>query len=249
MLAKEYPPSRLVISCPELGDFPYVVNLASTPPPPEKQIRVQCALGQLVSTTLRFMHYSKSATEFVFKLSDNRQTSFYKSNNQTTMKVNACQDVRVGQEVAVDVTFEPSRVGDFKENVEITSAVAGTYLFALHGTCTPPQRQGPIEIRPNQSTQIQFKNVFNENVAFNFAVDHGNFIIAKPTEVIQAKKTTAITVQYKAEDPTATVRGKLTITGQSAGDPAPVLWVYYLRGLKESEVEKNPASSAQWKKK
>jgi hydrocephalus-inducing protein len=248
LLAKEYPPVKLAFSCADLGEFPYTLVLGASAPQPEKPVRVQCALGQLVSTTLRFTHHCKVATDFAFKFLDPKQTSFIKTNGQMVIKVTPCADPRVGQEVSLDVTFEPSKVGDCRETVEISSPIGGIYTFMLHGTCTAPQRQGPIEVKPNQATQIQFKNVFSENVLFAFATDSPQFILAKPSELIPAKKSAVISVQYKAEDVNQTVRCKLTVTGQSA-DGSQAQWVYYLRGIKESEIEVvTPAQPVKGKK-
>eukprot|EP00455_Lapot_gusevi_P013213 TRINITY_DN16399_c0_g1_i2.p1 TRINITY_DN16399_c0_g1~~TRINITY_DN16399_c0_g1_i2.p1 ORF type:complete len:418 (+),score=65.26 TRINITY_DN16399_c0_g1_i2:78-1331(+) len=251
LVVKEYPPAKLVFAAAELGDFPFAVTLNGQAPAPEKAVRVNCSLGQSISTTLRFMHYSKAAVDFAFKFQDPKQTSFIKSNGQMVVKVNPCVDVRAGQEVSVDVTFEPSRLGEFKETIEMTSPIAGSYVFPIYGTCTVPQRQGPFEIRPNQNTTIPFKNVFAENITFTFATDSPNFVVGKPSEVIPSKKPTAVVVTYKCDDPNAVVRGKLTITGTSAADPTPVQWVYYLRGMKESEAlaaGAPPAPAAKGKK-
>jgi len=252
LVVKDYNPARVVFSCPELGEFPYKVTLVPLPPPPEKPIRLQCALGQAVSSTIRFTHFSKTATDFSFKFLDPKQTSFVKSNGQNVIKVTPCPDPKVGQEIVADVTFEPGKVGDSRETVEISSASAGTYTFVLQGTATPPQRQGPFEVKPNQTAQLQFRNVFTENVTFAFTTDQPQFIVTKPSEMIQAKKVTTIAVQYKPEDPNSVLRGKLTVTGTpvSTGDAQPVSWVYYLRGLRESDVlEAGPSPAAAGKKK
>ena len=241
LVAKEHPPSKLLFQCSELGEFPFTVTLSALPPGQEKATRVNCALGQSVSATLRFQHYSKIPVDFTFKFSDPKQSSFFKSNGQMVIKANACADPRIGQEVSTDVTFEPSRLGDFRELVEISSPAAGTYAFPLFGTCTFPQRQGPFEIRPNQTTQISFKNVFSENITFNFSTDSPQFVLAKTSELIQGKKATAIAVQYRCEDPNAVARGKLTISATSVADNCLVQWVFYLRGMKESEVPTSPS--------
>ena len=300
LIAKEYPPSKLVFSAAELGDFPYTVALIGTAAAHEKPTRLTCALGQAVSATLRFTAYCKTATEFAFKLSDPKQkeNAFFKSAGSSGVKVNACPDPRVGQEVSVDVTFEPSRVGEYKETVELVSSTGGTYTFPLMGVCTSPQRpQGPIDIRPNGTATISFKNVFNENVTFSFISEDPRFVLSKTSEMLPSKKSTTITVTYKCDDATAAANGKLTISGvltsivnaaiaanaaaalptllaqeeaaaaskggkatkaekeaaaaaaAAAALPAPVSpevlaataqathnWIYYLRGMKESDV-------------
>eukprot|EP00658_Telonema_sp_P-2_P082699 TRINITY_DN8790_c0_g1_i4.p1 TRINITY_DN8790_c0_g1~~TRINITY_DN8790_c0_g1_i4.p1 ORF type:complete len:2065 (-),score=554.24 TRINITY_DN8790_c0_g1_i4:246-6440(-) len=247
LLAKEYPPAKLVLSSTELGDFPFTVNLSSATALPEKPIRLSCALGQLVSTSLRFTHFSKTPAEFAFKMSDPKQAAFTKTSGSAPIKVNASTDVKIGQEVVVDVTFEPPRVGEFRETVELVSLVAGTYVFSLLGVCTEPQRQGPIEVRPNQSTQVVFKNVFNENVNFTFTTDDPQFVVGKPSEMLAPKKTISVTVTYKCDNPQAVARGKLTISGSTAADASAgstTNWTYYLRGMKESEIATPPAANA-----
>ena len=244
LVAKEHPPARLVFSCPELGEFLYTAMLSAVAPSQEKPIRMSCALGQLVSSSLRFVHYSKVPTDFTFKFSDPKQTTFLKSNGQLVLKVNACADVRVGQDVSVDVTFEPGKVGDFKETVEVVSPTAGTYSFLLMGTCTPPQRQGPIDIRPNQTAQIPFKNVFAENVTFTFVADQPQFVVVKASELVPSKKATVVAVTYKPDDSSNVLRGKLVVTGTTAADPTPVSWVYYLRGLRDCDVDTSSPAPA-----
>eukprot|EP00743_Colponemidia_sp_Colp-15_P004699 GILK01005063.1.p1 GENE.GILK01005063.1~~GILK01005063.1.p1 ORF type:complete len:857 (-),score=69.85 GILK01005063.1:123-2435(-) len=299
LIVKEYPPSKLVFSSAELGEFPHTVSLIGTPALQEKPTRLTCALGQAVSATLRFQCFSKTATEFAFKLSDPKQSAFFKSSGSGGVKVNACADLKVGQEVSVDVTFEPSRVGEYKETVELVSAAGGSYVFPLMGVCTSPQRpQGPIDIKPNGTAQISFKNVFNENVQFSFVSEDPRFVLSKTSEVLPSKKSTTITVTYKCDDNAVSANGKLTISGvltsivnaalaanaaaslpmlvqdetntkgnkkdkeaaaaaaAAAMIPAPIsaelaaitaqathTWIYYLRGMKESDVVAQQAAS------
>eukprot|EP00760_Papus_ankaliazontas_P031923 PhM_4_TR5537/c0_g1_i1/m.106423/K17570/HYDIN; hydrocephalus-inducing protein len=224
--------ARLVAQCQELGEFPYSLKLTATQPAMEKAVRVQCALGQMVSATLRLTHYSKTAVDFVCKFTDPKQVTFTKSNGQMTIKATPCADPKVGQEVSFDISFEPCRLGDSRETFEVTSATAGTYQFSLLGTCLPPQRQGPLDIKPGAAIQIPFKNVFVDTVAFTMVSDSPQFVVAKPSEAIPGKKSSSIGVSYKADDPNQVVRGKLSVQATNPVDGSPIAWTYYLRGVK-----------------
>ena len=51
-----------------------------------------------------------------------------------------------GTEVGVEVTYEPSRLGDTRGTLTVFSAVGGEYVFPLFGHCSPPKPQGPYSI-------------------------------------------------------------------------------------------------------
>jgi len=46
-----------------------------------------------------------------------------------------------GTDVTVDVTFEPSSVGDTRAILTVSSTVGGDYTFPLSGLCSPPKPQ------------------------------------------------------------------------------------------------------------
>ena len=47
----------------------------------------------------------------------------------------------VGVEVSVDVTYDPSSVGDCRSQLTLSSPLAGDYVFPLRATCTLPKPQ------------------------------------------------------------------------------------------------------------
>ena len=75
-----------------------------------------------------------------------------------------------GTEVALDVTFEPSRLGEQRATLTVTSALGGEYTFPLFGACVPPKPQGPFIIKAGATTPITFRNVFNSTTPFTFQV-------------------------------------------------------------------------------
>lgn len=223
--------AKLTLSCPELGDFPYELKLTTTHSGSEKHIRFSCPLGSSQTQTLRFVHFAKASVDFNCKFIDPKPTIFYKTNGQYAIKCTpATAD---GAEVTFDVTFEPCKIGETQETLQLVSTVAGDYAFSMSGTCLPPERQGPVDIKANGSAQIAFKNVFADNVNFFLHCDHPAFSLGKASELIPAKKPVNFAVNFKPLDDVFPVRGKMVVSCVSPGDgERKVEWVYYLRGTK-----------------
>ena len=76
-----------------------------------------------------------------------------------------------GTEVALEVIFEPSRLGEQRAMLTVTSPVGGEYTFPLFGTCQPPKPQGPFIIKAGGTTPIIFRNVFSSTTTFVFQVN------------------------------------------------------------------------------
>merc|ERR550519_278310 len=100
--------------------------------------------------------------------------------------VNAASAASGGSEVTIDVTFEPSRLGDCHAVLIVASAIGGEYTFPLFGHCLPPKPQGPYTIKSGSSTSIPFKNIFAQTTAFT----------CKPGETIRGKKNHNILVSF-----------------------------------------------------
>lgn len=63
-------------------------------------------------------------------------------------------------EAAVEVTFEPSHLGDTQSTLTITSSSGGDYTVPLSGHCLAPKPQGPYVIKAGGSIHIPFKNIY-----------------------------------------------------------------------------------------
>lgn len=138
-----------------------------------------------------------------------------------------------GTEVAVDVTFEPSHIGEQRALLTIASPVGGEYTFPLFGTCIPPKPQGPYLVKAGATTSIIFRNVFSSTTAFSFQVDNPLFHLVKQGESIRSHKDHRIAIGFDGNDSgsKAGVMGKLVITcPRSAGGNSNVQWVFYLKG-------------------
>eukprot|EP01060_Flectonema_neradi_P033529 TRINITY_DN5651_c0_g1_i4.p1 TRINITY_DN5651_c0_g1~~TRINITY_DN5651_c0_g1_i4.p1 ORF type:complete len:4653 (+),score=840.28 TRINITY_DN5651_c0_g1_i4:145-14103(+) len=221
--------ARLVLKSPELGEFPYALNLTALPPVPEKALRFSSPLGSSQQLTVRLKNLAKTACDYTCKFL-NPKTSFFKS--QGAMVVKAAASTKPdGEEFSFDVTFEPNKLGEAKDTLEVSSPVGGTYVIALHGLCTAPQRQGPVECKHMQPRNIVFRNVFNDVVTYSFTTDSPSFTVAKATEVIPAKKEVNVSLTYKnVPEDGPFPKAKLSITCQLDTSSVPVTWVYYLSG-------------------
>ena len=152
-------------------------------------------------------------------------------------------------EVSIDVIYEPSKLGDVRTNLILSSPQGGDFVCPLFGHCIAPRPQGPILVKLGSSSQVAFKNVFNNEASFTFVVDNSAFTV-KATEKISAKKTIMMNIGYsvgvsqdfertdtpkkiksaKAEKKSAvdlsSKVGKLVVTHVGTG----VNWVFYLKG-------------------
>lgn len=147
--------------------------------------------------------------------------------------MNAASAASGGSEVSVEVVFEPSRLGESRATLLVSSSIGGEYVFPIFGHCLPPKPQGPHTIKAGGSTQISFKNIFSQMTAFTFHVDNPVFTV-KPGETIRAKKTHSIVVSFDGNqgDSKAVRMGRLFVTcARSAGSSENLVWTFYLKGV------------------
>lgn len=53
----------------------------------------------------------------------------------------------VGSEVSVDITYEPTAIGDVRSELVLSASDGQTHRCLLHGHCEPPRPQGPFTIK------------------------------------------------------------------------------------------------------
>ncbi|XP_037085539.1 hydrocephalus-inducing protein homolog [Pollicipes pollicipes] len=143
-----------------------------------------------------------------------------------------------GVEASFDLTYEPIDVYSLERGVVLSSPHGGEYRFAVHGTCTAPEPQGPFSIKTGTNLVIPFKNIFPATAQYSYYVDSPYFAIQKTPETIRAKKEIRVTVSFdQSRGPpvelTASrpITGCLTISGPSLPRGLTPAWRYYLRGL------------------
>jgi hydrocephalus-inducing protein len=229
----------------ELGSFPFKLILKSMPTGPEKNVHFNVGLGNSMTQTIRFTNYSNVATEYTCKL----DSSNFTLTDKPVIKVQPGGSD--GKEESIDVSYEPSALGDCQDKLTITSKIGGEYVFLLFGHCTPPRPQGPLEIAPNGSAVITFKNVFTKKMDYKFTVDHEAFSVKPETASLTPKQKLQITVSFKGatavpQNGTSSpspqnraanqrIYGKLTVSPNTKDKAilqtiAQTQWIYYLLG-------------------
>lgn len=135
--------------------------------------------------------------------------------------------------MSVEVTYEPSCLGNSRATLLLSSPMGGEYTFPLYGYAAPPKPQGPYTIKAGASASIPFKNVFPQATQFTFHVDNPVFSV-KPTETVRAKKVHNVVVTFDGNQGNAktTRMGRLVIaSASSASLTHNIEWVYYLKGV------------------
>ncbi|KAK6174452.1 hypothetical protein SNE40_017727 [Patella caerulea] len=217
---------RIEFNCNDLGLYMYDLNLRATPAGPEKALYFRTCLGQNQTQTAKFLNFAKQKTDYACKV-DN-------SDFHVDKTVAAAPGSTGGTEVAFEIVYEPSKLGDQKAVLTVSSASGGEYTFPLNGTSLPPKPQGPHIVKSGSNTPITFRNVFNSSTAFSFHVDNPLFHLTKQGETIRGRKDHRIVVGFDGNDSgsKASVMGKLTVTcASSAGGRSNAQWVYYLKGV------------------
>jgi hypothetical protein len=108
------------------------------------------------------MNFAKQKTDYTCKI-ESTEFSVEKSVNAP-----AAQNGPV--EVSIDVMYEPSRLGDARAQLLVSSPIGGDYICPLFGHCLTPKPQGPIIVKAGNSSSISFKNVFSSATTFNCMV-------------------------------------------------------------------------------
>ncbi|KAL8620396.1 hypothetical protein ACOMHN_058730 [Nucella lapillus] len=223
---------KLELTNPDLGLFVYDLNLQATPASPEKVVHLRVTLGQSQVHAVRFLCITKHKTEYTCKV-DSADFQVDKGVTVTPPTTGSCI------EATVDVTFEPSRLGEQTTALTISSPVGGDYVVPLVALCTPPTPQGPIPVKLGGTAAISFRNVFLSTVTFQLQVDNPHFQLQKDTETIRAKKDQRIIVQLNgSKDFKGRISGRLVVSCQSPTDETSTIqWVYYLKGINFAKPE------------
>ncbi|PWV15722.1 hypothetical protein C3747_28g244 [Trypanosoma cruzi] len=127
LVHKEYPVATVTATSVEIGTVSCQLLLRSKPPEPEKVTRVSCPLGQTTVFPLRFTHYCKSNCEFTVRFGS-KVTPFSKVGSSSNVKMPGTTRPE-GQEVSMEIQYEPTVVGEIKESIEVFSPQAGLYIF------------------------------------------------------------------------------------------------------------------------
>ncbi|XP_055993028.1 hydrocephalus-inducing protein homolog [Sorex fumeus] len=216
---------KLTLHSSELGYYLYELSLKALPALPEKPVHFQAVLGSSQNIFAKFINYTRQKTEYYCRTDC---PDFH-----VEKVIIAPPGAQGGTEVSVEVYFEPSRLGETKGLLQLTSLLGGEYIIPLFGTALPPKPQGPFLIRAGYNILIPFKNIFYQPVTFSFAVEHPAFSI-RAVEFMRPKKINNIAISFEG-NPSG---NKIPITTKlivscppSESNETGVQWVYYLKGI------------------
>ncbi|KAG8523663.1 Hydrocephalus-inducing protein, partial [Galemys pyrenaicus] len=216
---------RLTLHNSDLGYYQYELNLKALPALPEKPIHFQATLGSSQSLFAKFINYTRQKTDYYCRTDC---PDFH-----TEKVITAAPGVQGGTEASVEVYFEPSRLGETKGQLILSSYIGGEYIIPLFGMALHPKPQGPFLIRAGYSIIIPFKNVFYQTVNFSIFVESPAFTI-RATDSVRAKKINNITVYFEGNPSGSKVpiTTKLIVAcPPMENSETGVQWVYYLKGI------------------
>lgn len=174
---------KLTLNSSELGSYQYELHLNATPPAPEPPKHFTCHLGSSQQLQCKVHNYAKGRAEYTCKIRDAAGGNVDSPDFHVEKSVTAS-----GLEVIVDVTFEPSHLGDSQVTLSLSSESGGDYTIPLFGHCLPPRPEGPYTVKAGQTITIPFKNVFSHTMQFSYSVNSSAFSV-KALETLKARKT------------------------------------------------------------
>lgn len=192
-------------------------------------------LGTDLVQKFKFQHFLKKQTAYSVKIekigasqsgstkekSGANQVDFIPENQTVTVPAS---DSYEGVEQEVSIRYEPSKLGESRAMVIISSPEGGEYQCLLVGQASPPISKGPIKVS-SKGQVVEFKNPFFEAAEFAIRIDNPSFTTTtKSPALTQGKQFLKIPISFKpVADSLPT--GRVII---STGDiPA---WIYYLQG-------------------
>eukprot|EP00960_Hanusia_phi_P024729 728453-Hanusia_phi.AAC.1 len=206
--------AKVTFSSTELGDFVFELKLVATPAGADKSMQMKASLGASHKGTFRFVHFLKAAATYQCHADDPAFSV------PATISAPAATE-ETGVEVEVEVTFEPSKLGECNAKLTLESDEAGEYLCILNGHGLPPNPQGPFDVAG--TLKLEFKNPFLEQESFELKTDSPAFSLKEESISVEGRTKHFIDISNSDKD----AKGKLIVSAINANCPP---WVYYLRG-------------------
>ncbi|CAM9897256.1 unnamed protein product, partial [Choristocarpus tenellus] len=130
--------TEIRINIEELGMYRYTLRLTAKVSATRSSLRFESALGatQAEAFTMRVFNAVEEA-QFDCRTESGQSTHFRVPDK---VKAEACGNWE-GQDVRVEVIFEPERPGDVEDTLVISSPLHGEYRCSLRGLCCPPLPQ------------------------------------------------------------------------------------------------------------
>ncbi|EKX37002.1 hypothetical protein GUITHDRAFT_78541 [Guillardia theta CCMP2712] len=205
--------AKVTFSSQELGDFVFELKLIATPASADKSMQMKASLGGSHKATFRFLHFLKSAATYQCHADDPAFSV------PTTISAPAATE-ETGVEVEVEVTFEPSKLGECNAKLTLQSDEAGEYLCILNGHGLPPNPQGPFDVAG--TLKLEFKNPFLDQESFELKTDSPAFSLKEESIRVEGRAKHFIDITTTDKE----AKGKLIVSSLKPDYPP---WVYYLK--------------------
>jgi len=219
----------LTIITKELGTFKYKVVLTATPATIRQTLKFDVPLGTIQAETYKFRVFNSTKSEYTLKVTKPDTFTVVKS-----LTVDAVSGGWNGDEVSIDVAFEPTEIGETTDTLTISSPEGGEYLCELVAKCVAPVPQGPFNFTQGAGPlDIPFRNCFSTAGTWTFNLDSTAFRIGAPNVSLQPKTEGKCQVFFEPKEehgtaPGTVITAKLFIQCSAKPDLSP--WVFYLKG-------------------
>lgn len=213
--------STLKISSKELGDFKIRLLLTALQPTSRPTLRFEVPFGSVQTEVLSFQVFNKAKCEYTCSISQSNNVFFV----QKSLSMEATSNWE-GETARLNISFDPSEIGEKRDILKVSHADGGTYEFNLVAVCTAPVPQGPFTVQSGATVSIPFRNCFTSSLAWTFSVDSTNFKLLSTTATVAAKAEGSCAVVFEPKGDAVSSTAKLFIT---CGANPP--WVYYLKGV------------------
>lgn len=231
----------LTIMTKELGTCKYKVVVKATPPLLKQVLRFDAPLGSMQSESFIFHAYNTSSTNYTCSV---KKPEYFTV--QPSLTVGAVSGGWDGEDVRLNVVFEPTVIGEIRDTLTVSSPEGGEYLCELIGNCTAPMPQGPYHLTQGAgAVDIPFRNCFSASATWAFSLDSPAFRIAAPAGVatVNAKTQSQCSVIFEPKEEHMNAAGglitaKLFVTCTSIKDIPP--WIFYLQGKIDANASAAP---------
>eukprot|EP00397_Hematodinium_sp_SG-2012_P000030 GEMP01000030.1.p1 GENE.GEMP01000030.1~~GEMP01000030.1.p1 ORF type:complete len:4608 (+),score=1069.56 GEMP01000030.1:10-13833(+) len=216
--------SRLSLSSPSLGTYPYLAKYKVRPPALEKTLVFKVPLGQDVVEMFRFHHLAKKPATYTVKVDAAPGHKEVRDFTVETKDIKAVAADKEPVEVSIGIRFAPSQQAECRALLCLSSPEGGEFRALLVGYAQAPQPQGPVVIQTGKQGTTNFRNPFHEAVEFFFRVDNSNFSVGSPpVQKLDPQKVVQINVNFKGDKP---MGSRLIVTCDLVTTP----WIFFLKG-------------------
>jgi len=213
---------EVVLTCPELGNYPYRVLWKATAAAMEKAVVCKAPLGGSITEVFKFFHYAKKPATYTAVITKANNNAAAEDFTVETKEIKAPEGPC---EVKVEIKFTPSQMSEQKAILALSSPEAGEYKAMVIGFCQAPLAQGPIIINNKKPENIEFRNPFHTAEDFSFQVGNPDeFVLKVPQKSkIDPLKSLSVGIEFKGTTPSGS---RLVVTSDKLQTP----WVYFLKG-------------------